>query len=348
MDSKAQIEAMARKYKEEMLRMYKQSGRTNAGAAETISPPRNAKPTRSPQASPPQKAAPDIQPMRPTSPAAVSPPKTEQTATSSETLTPSAAEKALTEIPEPKKPAQNMPEQNGSAQNVFEQNGFAQNEHAQNGHKGTSKFPTPEEIMHEEFEESLDNKFKGEIMPQVGSSDEVQSEPSAEMQRPEMASPTENTADEPENFQGNYNSEEFSDLPDPLEPRYSGSEDETPDVSGTGYIKAEVTTGSGAVPIENAVVLITKKENGRTYLLKMLISDESGSTETVALPAPNVAFSETPDPTEKPFANYYISAYANGYYAENDMEVPVFSGVKSIQPVALIPKASDDSSFMMN
>ena len=27
MDSKAQIEAMARKYKEEMLRMYKQSGR---------------------------------------------------------------------------------------------------------------------------------------------------------------------------------------------------------------------------------------------------------------------------------------------------------------------------------
>ena len=67
-----------------------------------------------------------------------------------------------------------------------------------------------------------------------------------------------------------------------------------------------------------------------------------------SLPAPNAAFSETPDPTEKPFANYYISVYANGFYAENDMEVPVFSGVKSIQPVALIPKASDDSSFMMD
>lgn len=310
MDSKAQIEAMARKYKEEMLRMYKQSGRTNAGAAETISPPRDAQPIRSPQTSPPPKADTTVQPMRPTSAAAVSPPKTEQTAAPSESLASSAAEKSLTEKPEP---------------------------------KSTSKFPTPEEIMHEEFEELLDNRFKNEIMPQVSVSDEVQSEPSAE-----MASPPENTAHDPENFQGNYNSEEFSDLPDPLEPRYSGGEGETTDISGTGYIKAEVTTGSGAVPIENAVVLITKKENGRTYLLKMLISDESGSTETVALPAPNAAFSETPDPTEKPFANYYISVYANGFYAENDMEVPVFSGVKSIQPVALIPKASDDSSFMMD
>ena len=80
----------------------------------------------------------------------------------------------------------------------------------------------------------------------------------------------------------------------------------------------------------------------------MLISDESGSTETVALPAPNVSFSETPDPSEKPFADYYISTYADGFYAENDMEVPVFSGVKSIQPIALIPKASDDSRFMLN
>ena len=143
MDSKAQIEAMARKYKEEMLRMYKQSGRTNAGAAETISPPRNAKPTRSPQASPPQKAAPTVQPMRPTSHAAVSPPKTEQIAVPSENLASSAAEKTLTE----------MPEQNGLAQNGFAQNGHAQNGHTQNGHtqngnvqekpKNASKFPTP-------------------------------------------------------------------------------------------------------------------------------------------------------------------------------------------------------------
>lgn len=298
MDSKAQIEAMARKYKEEMLRMYKQSGRTDGGASEIISPPRN------------------VQPIKPKTAVESTPTKSEITP-KADPAAPLMSESADSVKAEPKTPQmQEIP-------------------------KNTPKFLSPEDIMREEFGEPMENRFGNEVVSGNNDSDEVRNEPAAEELRPEMTS-------NPENFQGNYNSEEFSDLPDPLEPRYSGGEGETTDISSTGYIKAEVTTGSGAVPIENAVVLITKKENGRTYLLKMLISDESGSTETVALPAPNAAFSETPDPTEKPFANYYISAYANGFYAENDMEVPVFSGVKSIQPVALIPKASDDSSFMMD
>lgn len=297
MDSKAQIEAMARKYKEEMLRMYKQSGRTGGGAAETISPPRN------------------VQPIKPKTAAESTPTKSELTPKAVPTA-PLMSESADSVKAEPKMPQmQEIP-------------------------KTTSKFPSPEDIMREEFGESMENRFGNEVVSGNNNSDEVRNEPAAEEIRSEMTS-------EPENFQGNYNSEEFSDLSDPLEPRYSGGEGEMSDASGVGYIKAEVTTGSGAVPIENAVVLITKKENGKTYLLKMLISDESGSTETVALSAPNVSFSETPDPTEKPFADYYISAYADGFYAENDMEVPVFSGVKSIQPIALIPRLGADGRAIL-
>lgn len=298
MDSKAQIEAMARKYKEEMLRMYKQSGRTGGGASETISPPRN------------------VQPIKPKSAAEFTPTKSEFSPKAVPTAAPLMSESADSVKAEPKTPQmQEIP-------------------------KNTPKFPSPEDIMREELGEPMENRFGNEVVSGNNDSDEVRNEPAAEEIRLEMTS-------EPENFQGNYNSEEFSDLSDPLEPRYSGGEDETSDASGVGYIKAEVTTGSGAVPIENAVVLITKKENGKTYLLKMLISDESGSTETVALSAPNVSFSETPDPTEKPFADYYISAYADGFYAENDMEVPVFSGVKSIQPIALIPRSVADGRAML-
>ena len=297
MDSKAQIEAMARKYKEEMLRMYKQSGRTGGGASETISPPRN------------------VQPIKPKSAAESTPTKSELTPKAVPTA-PLMSESADSVKAEPKTPQM------------------------QEISKNAPKFPSPEDIMREEFGESMENRFGNEVVSGDNDSDEVRNEPAAEEIRLEMTS-------EPENFQGNYNSEEFSDLSDPLEPRYSGGEDETSDASGVGYIKAEVTTGSGAVPIENAVVLITKKENGKTYLLKMLISDESGSTETVALSAPNVSFSETPAPTEKPFADYYISAYADGFYAENDMEVPVFSGVKSIQPIALIPRSVADGRAML-
>lgn len=297
MDSKAQIEAMARKYKEEMLRMYKQSGRTGGGASETISPPRN------------------VQPIKPKSAVEFTPTKSELTPKAVPTA-PLMSESADSVKAEPKTPQmQEIP-------------------------KNTPKFPSPEDILREEFGEPMENRFGNEVVSANNDSDEVRNEPATEELRPEMTS-------EPENFQGNYNSEEFSDLSDPLEPRYSGDEGEMSDASGVGYIKAEVTTGSGAVPIENAVVLITKKENGKMYLLKMLISDESGSTETVALSAPNVSFSETPDPTEKPFADYYISAYADGFYAENDMEVPVFSGVKSIQPIALIPRCSADGRAIL-
>lgn len=300
MDNKAQIEAMARKYKEEMLRMYKQSGRTGGGASEIIQPPRN------------------VQPIKPKSTADFTPTKSDRIINlkAAPTSAPLMSESADSVKAEPKIPQmQEIP-------------------------KNAPKFPSPEDIMREEFGEPMENRFGNEVVLGNNDSDEVRNEPAAEEIRLEMTS-------EPENFQGNYNSEEFSDLSDPLEPRYNGGEGEMFDASGVGYIKAEATTGSGAVPIENAVVLITKKENGKTYLLKMLISDESGSTETVALPAPNVSFSETPDPTEKPFADYYISAYADGFYAENDMEVPVFSGVKSIQPIALIPRCGADGRAIL-
>ncbi len=289
MDSKEQIEAMARKYKEEMLRMYKnniQSSKANVGKAESISPPQAAQPkipSQSVQAKDPAENVRTVQP-----------PHTEKQA---ESVNPIKLTQHTLEI---------QPKNEQSR------------EYTENVVQEKPKFPPPEELMNDESENFAETEETGAAKQY----------------------------DQP-NFQGNYNSEEFSDLSDPLEPRYSGGEDETSDEDGIGFIKAEVTTGSGAVPIENAVVLITKKENGKTYLLKMLISDESGSTETVALPAPNVSFSETPDPTEKPFADYYISAYADGFYAENDMEVPVFSDVKSIQPIALIPRCSADGRAIL-
>lgn len=228
MDSSSQIEEMARKYKEEMLRMYKKSGSAIENKAAEFPPPSTKNAESEPQ--------------------------------------------TFTEKSEP-------------------------------------KFLSPDEILRQELNENHEKQ---------------------------------------ENFQGNYNSEIFSNEVAPLEPRFSGDASPSPDESGVGYITAEVTTGGGAVPIENAVVLITKKQGGKNYLLKMLVTDESGSTAAVALPTPNVSFSETPEPSEKPYADYYLSVYADGYYAQGDREVPVFSGVKSIQPLALIPKANDDTRFSLD
>lgn len=146
---------------------------------------------------------------------------------------------------------------------------------------------------------------------------------------------------------GNYSSAEGDPIQDenPIEPLYSDSGKTQPfeEMTGKGYIKAEITTAGGALPIENAVVLITRRENGRTLLVKMLTTDRSGITDTAELPAPNIIYSESPDSETKPFAEYILSVYADGFYAVPEIILPVFTTVKSIQPVSLIPLAKFDS-----
>ncbi|MBQ8826619.1 MAG: hypothetical protein IJ007_05965 [Oscillospiraceae bacterium] len=146
---------------------------------------------------------------------------------------------------------------------------------------------------------------------------------------------------------GNYGSAQGEPLQDenPLEPLYSNTGRDQPfeEMKGKGYIKAEITTANGAIPVENASVLITRRENGRTLLVKMLLTDSSGTTETAELPAPDIVYSETPEPDGKPFAEYILSVFADGFYAVPEIILPVFTTVKSIQPISLVPLAKFDA-----
>ncbi len=152
-------------------------------------------------------------------------------------------------------------------------------------------------------------------------------------------------------YQGNYdfNPNEENPPANDLEPLYDGYPPEKEkNLTGIGYIKAEVTTGSGSAPVEGATVIITKKKGDKTMLIKMLVTDENGETEEVELPAPDISYSESPDPAERPFSEYRISVSADGYYTVPEIIVPVFSTVKSIQPVAMIPLAEFDRQGSVN
>jgi hypothetical protein len=159
-----------------------------------------------------------------------------------------------------------------------------------------------------------------------------------------VAAESENSATE--HNQGNYDFTPPANTDEELQPLYTGEEGSSvPDseLTGTGYLTAEVTTGEGAVPVPGAAVIISRREGELTHLIRMLIADESGSTETVSLPAPDIRYSESPETTEKPFANYSIAVYAEGFYTVPEIVVPVFSTVKSIQPVSLIPLSKYDT-----
>ncbi|MDE6599805.1 MAG: hypothetical protein K2K34_06980 [Oscillospiraceae bacterium] len=112
-----------------------------------------------------------------------------------------------------------------------------------------------------------------------------------------------------------------------------------PDMSGQGYLQIEVTTASGAVPVRDATVIITEQTDGLDSLIGMVITDENGTTPIVPLSAPPQSFSESPDPSERPYSEYNISVYKKGFYSIPKLTVPVFDTIKSIQPVSVIPLA---------
>ena len=111
--------------------------------------------------------------------------------------------------------------------------------------------------------------------------------------------------------------------------------------SETGYLKARVFTALGAVPIEGASVKISPSDTDSPRISHDLLTNRSGETETVALPAPPRRLSTEPGYSH-PYSAYRIEAYAKGFAPYAADGVPVFSGILSVQPIALIPMGERD------
>ena len=111
-----------------------------------------------------------------------------------------------------------------------------------------------------------------------------------------------------------------------------------------GYLKVVTTSANQTIPIENVSVIITRADANADQhnIVYSLVTNESGETSTVELPAPAKSLSQSPNSTSAtPYAIYNISTYASGYYQVVNSSVPIFSGVKSIQRVNMIPLPSN-------
>lgn len=285
MNDKAKIDEMARKYKEEMMRLYNRSasGRTpmQKSADTTIKPP-----------SAPMPADNGIKP-------------------------PSAPKSANEYKPPENKPKEEM-QNNASKPEIHSDN------------ESTSKFRSADDILSEEMESPKAVSVMAQQDTDMGSNYEY----------------TENNDNSPE--REIFPSGQIPDIPESdtavLEPLYKPEGDAAEGVmNGTGLIQVEVTTAGQAVPIPNATVIITQKNEKGNSLLYMLITDDSGLAEAVPLPAPDKKYSESPDEVRKPFAEYQVGVYAPGFYTVPEITVPVFSTIKSIQPVQMIPLAELDN-----
>ena len=105
----------------------------------------------------------------------------------------------------------------------------------------------------------------------------------------------------------------------------------------TGFILVNVRTGREATPIVGASVVITAINNGKRLLAAAGISDISGTVTGIEVPAPNKEYSLTPNTEVRPYSLFDISVRATGYFNARSINVPVFSGITSVQNFNMVP-----------
>ena len=104
-----------------------------------------------------------------------------------------------------------------------------------------------------------------------------------------------------------------------------------------GYLTVRVSTAGGAIPLANASVNIRGGSVDDSSIIYSLLTNSDGLTKTVALNAPPRSDSLTPQDQTPPYSVYNVDVYAKGYTPAFFHNVPIFSGINSIQPAILVP-----------
>ncbi len=108
-------------------------------------------------------------------------------------------------------------------------------------------------------------------------------------------------------------------------------------IVSTGSIIAIVTAFRELYPVENARVTIFTGNVDNMQILKEVYTDLSGRTTKIDLTTPPKALSLDSQNKENVYAVYNMKVTADGYLDNIHLNIPVFSGVTSLQKADLIP-----------
>ena len=108
-----------------------------------------------------------------------------------------------------------------------------------------------------------------------------------------------------------------------------------------GSLSVRAYTAGGALPVSGAVVRIFGAEDENRDIAYSLLTDADGVTKHVMLPTPPMGLSEAPTPPSLPYSVYDIEVEKEGFFSKRLYNVPVFEGINSEQPIAMIPISKD-------
>lgn len=111
-----------------------------------------------------------------------------------------------------------------------------------------------------------------------------------------------------------------------------------------GRLVAVVSTLRSLYPLEGARVTVFSGEPQSMQVKATLVTDQSGRTESFVLDTPAKEISLNSGETEIPYALYNMLVQAEGFRDNIHLNIPVFSGVTSIQRsnMMLLETAGED------
>lgn len=123
--------------------------------------------------------------------------------------------------------------------------------------------------------------------------------------------------------------------------------------NSSGFILVNVRTGDESWAVEDAVVVVSAIINGSRLMIATGLADSSGTTRLFEVPVPDLSYSQQPFSDTRPYSLYDISVTAKGFFNARSVDVPVFSGITSIQNFSMIPvplqmKESDETLTIYN
>ena len=104
----------------------------------------------------------------------------------------------------------------------------------------------------------------------------------------------------------------------------------------TAPLQVRVTAAGEAIPIDGALVVISSQNSGELTPEHTRITNNSGLTEPVLLPAIDPSLTQNPDTPFIPIV-YTVAVSAPGFYSTRTTDIPLYGGIPTTLPVLLIP-----------
>ena len=110
------------------------------------------------------------------------------------------------------------------------------------------------------------------------------------------------------------------------------------DINEFGELVVNVRSGNGAFGIPGVTVTVYNlTSTGERNIISVLETNGSGSTPAVRLPAKSKSDTLSPGIEGDKASRYFVKSEKEGFYTvENDF-VPIYSGIRSVQNVELVP-----------